>query len=68
MKTRTKKVTVRKRLRRLRRRVFRCVRLAYAMPTAAEKRDLRNTQGLPTWRFDLTVIVAALILGFPLLW
>ena len=68
METRTKKVTVRKRLRRLRKSVFHYVKLGYAMPTSAEKREQRNTEGLPTWRFDVTVIIAAVTLGVPLLW
>lgn len=68
METRTKKVTVKKRLRRLRKRVLRFAQLAYAMPTTAEKREAHHREGLPTWRFDLTVIVAALVLGVPLLW
>lgn len=37
------------------------------MPDRATKRTIRDTEGLPTWRFDLTVIVAALVLGVPLL-
>ena len=68
METRTKKVIVRKRLRQLRKSVFHYVALAYTTPTSAEKREQRNTEGLPTWRFDVTVIVATLTLGIPLLW
>lgn len=60
--------TIRLRLRQLRNAFFRCVRMAYAMPPVRPEKRVRDIKGLPTWRFDLTVIVAALVLGVPLLW
>lgn len=59
--------TIGPRLRRLGKRFIHCVRLAYVMPPVTPEKRYRDIKGLPTWRFDLTVIVGALILGVPLL-
>ncbi|MDB5391198.1 MAG: hypothetical protein JWM11_6844 [Planctomycetaceae bacterium] len=61
------RTTIQQRFGRLGKRIFRCVRLAYVMPPVTPEKRFRDIKGLPTWRFDLTVIVAALVLGVPLL-
>lgn len=56
-----------KRLRQLGHCIKWCIKLAYALPSSKPSKRAQEQEGLPTWRFDLTVIVAALAFGVPLL-
>lgn len=55
------------RLRQLARGIRQFVKLAYSLPASKPKKRAQEVEGLPTWRFDLTVIVAAVVFGVPLL-